>query len=116
MTRERRNPGTSEASRRSSFRRPTLPVVRQALGLSFLAAAVIYTLALLMVLIVSQQDQRRQADDECADTQEDARGLEGIHVKQRRQRGLADDEPFRQPPPRQARLCGGSSRRAPRVF
>ncbi len=37
-------------------------VVRQALGLVFLAVGIAYTAALLLVLVVSQQDQRRQAD------------------------------------------------------
>jgi uncharacterized SAM-binding protein YcdF (DUF218 family) len=39
-----------------------LPVVRQALGLGVLGCGVVYTLALLMVLIVSQKDQRRPVD------------------------------------------------------
>ncbi len=54
--------GTSEASWRPSFRRPVWSVVRRALGLAVLAAGSIYTVALLMVLIVSQQDQRHPVD------------------------------------------------------
>jgi uncharacterized SAM-binding protein YcdF (DUF218 family) len=54
--------GTSEASLRPSFRRPVWPVIRRALGLAVLAAGSIYTVALLMVLIVSQQDQRHPVD------------------------------------------------------
>lgn len=59
---ERRNGGTSEASRRSSFRRSFVPSFRRVLGLMLLAAATVYTVALLMVLVVSQQDQRQPAD------------------------------------------------------
>jgi len=59
---ERRNGGTSEAPRRSSFRPSVFPSFRRALGLVLLVAASIYTVALLMVLVVSQQDQRRPAD------------------------------------------------------
>jgi uncharacterized SAM-binding protein YcdF (DUF218 family) len=40
----------------------TLPSFRRALGLVLLAAASIYTVALVTVLVVSQQDQRRPAD------------------------------------------------------
>jgi uncharacterized SAM-binding protein YcdF (DUF218 family) len=36
--------------------------VRRTIGLLFLVAAVIYTVALVMVLVVSQQDQRRAVD------------------------------------------------------
>jgi uncharacterized SAM-binding protein YcdF (DUF218 family) len=36
--------------------------VRRTLGLLFLVAAIIYTVALVMVLVVSQQDQRRAVD------------------------------------------------------
>jgi uncharacterized SAM-binding protein YcdF (DUF218 family) len=39
-----------------------LPSFRQASGLVLLAAATIYTVALVMVLVVSQQDQRRPVD------------------------------------------------------
>jgi uncharacterized SAM-binding protein YcdF (DUF218 family) len=42
---------------RSVFRR-----FRRALGLLILAAGIIYTVALVMVLVVSQQDQRRPVD------------------------------------------------------
>lgn len=38
------------------------PSFRRVLGLMLLAAATIYTVALLLVLVVSQQDQRRPAD------------------------------------------------------
>ena len=62
MRTEQRNVGTSEASRRSSFRRSVFPAVRRGLGLAVLAAGSIYTVALVMVLIVSQQDQRRPVD------------------------------------------------------
>jgi uncharacterized SAM-binding protein YcdF (DUF218 family) len=59
---ERRNAGTSEGLRRSSVRRSVFPTFRRALGLGVLAAGSMYTVALLMVLIVSQQDQRRPVD------------------------------------------------------
>jgi uncharacterized SAM-binding protein YcdF (DUF218 family) len=36
--------------------------LRQALGLLLLAAAIVYTVSLLMVLVVSQQDQRQPVD------------------------------------------------------
>jgi uncharacterized SAM-binding protein YcdF (DUF218 family) len=42
--------------------RPLLRRLRRALGLILLAAAAIYTVALVMVLVVSQQDQRRSVD------------------------------------------------------
>jgi uncharacterized SAM-binding protein YcdF (DUF218 family) len=42
--------------------RPVLRRLRRAIGLFLLAAASIYTVALVMVLIVSQQDQRRVVD------------------------------------------------------
>jgi uncharacterized SAM-binding protein YcdF (DUF218 family) len=42
--------------------RSALSVFRRVLGLVLLAAASIYTVALLLVLVVSQQDQRRPAD------------------------------------------------------
>lgn len=42
--------------------RPVLRRLRRAIGLILLAAASIYTVALLTVLIVSQQDQRRAVD------------------------------------------------------
>jgi uncharacterized SAM-binding protein YcdF (DUF218 family) len=42
--------------------RPALRPVWQAAGLLLLAAAIIYTVALVMVLVVSQQDQRQPAD------------------------------------------------------
>jgi uncharacterized SAM-binding protein YcdF (DUF218 family) len=42
--------------------RPVLRRLRRAIGLILLAAASIYTVALVMVLIVSQQDQRRVVD------------------------------------------------------
>jgi uncharacterized SAM-binding protein YcdF (DUF218 family) len=47
---------------RDRLARPVLRRVRRAIGLVLLAAASIYTVALLMVLIVSQQDQRRAVD------------------------------------------------------
>ncbi len=43
-------------------RRSALPSFRQALALTLLAAATVYTVALVMVLVVSQQDQRRPVD------------------------------------------------------
>ena len=43
-------------------RRKLFPPLRRALGLLILAAGVVYTMALVMVLVVSQQDQRRPAD------------------------------------------------------
>ncbi|HEU4682728.1 MAG TPA: YdcF family protein [Gemmatimonadales bacterium] len=43
-------------------RRSIVPSFRQAVGLVLLAAVTIYTVALVMVLIVSQQDQRRSVD------------------------------------------------------
>lgn len=42
--------------------RSALSLFRRVLGLVLLAAASIYTVALVMVLVVSQQDQRRPAD------------------------------------------------------
>jgi uncharacterized SAM-binding protein YcdF (DUF218 family) len=42
--------------------RPLLRRFRFILGLTFLAALIVYTVALVMVLIVSQQDQRRAVD------------------------------------------------------
>jgi uncharacterized SAM-binding protein YcdF (DUF218 family) len=42
--------------------RPLLRRLRRALGLILLAAASVYTVALVMVLVVSQQDQRRAVD------------------------------------------------------
>jgi uncharacterized SAM-binding protein YcdF (DUF218 family) len=51
---KRRNEGTGERSIVPSFRR--------IVGLVILGAAIIYTVALLMVLVVSQQDQRLPAD------------------------------------------------------
>ena len=62
MKTEQRSVGTSEGWRRSSFRRSTFPSLRRALGLMLLAAATIYTVALLTVLVASQQDQRQPAD------------------------------------------------------
>ena len=43
-------------------RRSAFQIIRRALGLALLAAATIYTVALVTVLVVSQQDQRRPAD------------------------------------------------------
>ena len=43
-------------------RRKLLPSLRRALGLLILGAGVVYTVALVMVLVVSQQDERRLAD------------------------------------------------------
>jgi uncharacterized SAM-binding protein YcdF (DUF218 family) len=59
---ERGNEGTPEVGRRSDFPRSAVPSFRQILGWMLLAAATIYTVALVMVLIVSQQDQRRAVD------------------------------------------------------
>jgi uncharacterized SAM-binding protein YcdF (DUF218 family) len=59
---ERGNEGTPEVARRSDFPRSAVPSFRQVLGWMLLAAATIYTVALVMVLIVSQQDQRRAVD------------------------------------------------------
>src|SRR5688572_20823434 len=42
--------------------RSRLPSFRHSLGLILLAAVTIYTVALVMVLVVSQQDQRRPVD------------------------------------------------------
>ncbi|HWN20278.1 MAG TPA: YdcF family protein [Gemmatimonadales bacterium] len=42
--------------------RSALPSFRQALGLVLLSAATVYTVALVTVLVVSQQDQRRPVD------------------------------------------------------
>jgi uncharacterized SAM-binding protein YcdF (DUF218 family) len=42
--------------------RPLLRRLRLIIGLTFLAAAMVYTVALVMVLIASQQDQRRAVD------------------------------------------------------
>jgi uncharacterized SAM-binding protein YcdF (DUF218 family) len=49
-----RNGGTAERS--------LVPTFRRIAGLTVLAAAIVYTVALVMVLIVSQQDQRLPAD------------------------------------------------------
>jgi uncharacterized SAM-binding protein YcdF (DUF218 family) len=58
---ERRDGGTAERERPRT--RPSLvPRVRRIAGLLILGAAIIYTIALLMVLVVSQQDQRLPAD------------------------------------------------------
>ena len=46
----------------SSPARSVLRRVRRAIGLVFLAAATIYTVALVTVLVVSQQDKRRVVD------------------------------------------------------
>jgi uncharacterized SAM-binding protein YcdF (DUF218 family) len=46
----------------SFLRRSIVPSFRQASGLVLLAAVAIYTVALVMVLVVSQQDQRRPVD------------------------------------------------------
>jgi uncharacterized SAM-binding protein YcdF (DUF218 family) len=43
-------------------RRSAFQIIRRALGLALLAAATIYTVALVTVLVVSQEDQRRPAD------------------------------------------------------
>ena len=50
MTPERRNRGSK------------LSLFRRSIGLLVLAAAIIYTIALLLVLVVSQQDQRAPSD------------------------------------------------------
>ena len=50
------------AERRPQTRRAAVPRLRRIVGLVVLAAAMIYTVALLMVLVVSQQDQRLPAD------------------------------------------------------
>jgi uncharacterized SAM-binding protein YcdF (DUF218 family) len=47
---------------RDSVARPLLRRLRRAFGLTVLAAVSIYTVALVMVLVVSQQDQRRAVD------------------------------------------------------
>jgi uncharacterized SAM-binding protein YcdF (DUF218 family) len=47
---------------RDPVARPLLRRLRRATGLIILAAASIYTVALVMVLVVSQQDQRRAVD------------------------------------------------------
>ena len=59
------SPGTGNPSisrTRDPVARSLLRRVRRAFGLILLAAASIYTVALVMVLIVSQQDQRRAVD------------------------------------------------------
>lgn len=43
-------------------RRSALQIIRRVLELALLAAAIIYTVALVTVLVVSQQDERRPAD------------------------------------------------------
>jgi uncharacterized SAM-binding protein YcdF (DUF218 family) len=45
-----------------SARRNRLPSFPRAIGLALLAAAAIYTVALVIVLVVSQQDERRPVD------------------------------------------------------
>jgi uncharacterized SAM-binding protein YcdF (DUF218 family) len=47
---------------RDPVARPLLQRLRRALGLVLLAAVSVYTVALVMVLVVSQQDQRRAVD------------------------------------------------------
>lgn len=47
---------------RDPVARPLLRRLRRALGLVLLAAVSVYTVALVMVLVVSQQDQRRAVD------------------------------------------------------
>jgi uncharacterized SAM-binding protein YcdF (DUF218 family) len=47
---------------RDPVARPLLRRLRRALGLVLLAAVTVYTVALVMVLVVSQQDQRRAVD------------------------------------------------------
>ena len=42
--------------------RRALRRLRQAIGLLLLAAAIVYTVSLVLVLVVSQQDQRESAD------------------------------------------------------
>jgi uncharacterized SAM-binding protein YcdF (DUF218 family) len=54
------NPSISRSGNPAA--RPVLRRLRRAIGLVLLAAASIYTVALVMVLIVSQQDQRRAVD------------------------------------------------------
>ena len=59
------SPGTGNRSISRSgilLARPVLRRLRRAIGLVLLAAASIYTVALVMVLFVSQQDQRRAVD------------------------------------------------------
>jgi len=56
------NGETRERSRWLWFRRSTFPSFRHIVGLALLAAVTIYTVALVMVLVVSQQDQRRPVD------------------------------------------------------
>ena len=62
MKAERRNEGTPGVSRRSDFRRSAVPSFRRVFGWILLFAATVYTVALVMVLVVSQQDQRRPVD------------------------------------------------------
>jgi uncharacterized SAM-binding protein YcdF (DUF218 family) len=54
------NPSISRSG--NPLARPVLRRLRRAAGLILLAAASIYTVALVMVLVVSQQDQRRAVD------------------------------------------------------
>jgi uncharacterized SAM-binding protein YcdF (DUF218 family) len=62
VTAERRTGGTTERRSTPPPRRSIFLSFRRALGLLALGAAVVYTLALLLVLVVSQQDQRLPAD------------------------------------------------------
>ena len=61
MNADGRTGGRADSLKEPSSRR-SLPSFRQLFGWLLLAAATVYTAALVMVLIVSQQDQRRAVD------------------------------------------------------
>lgn len=54
--------GNKDRSHVPAFPRSVIPSFHRLLGLGLLAAAAVYTVALVMVLVVSQQDQRRPVD------------------------------------------------------
>ena len=62
MRADGRTGGRADSSQKPSLHRSRAPSLRQILGWIVLSAAVVYTVALVMVLIVSQQDQRRPVD------------------------------------------------------
>jgi hypothetical protein len=62
VTADGRTGRRADSLQKPSLRRSRVPSLRQVLGWILLAAATVYTVALVMVLVVSQQDQRRAVD------------------------------------------------------
>jgi len=62
VTTEPRKGEASEGSRQTPSHRSVIRPFRRAVGLILVAAAAVYTVALVTVLVVSQQDQRRPVD------------------------------------------------------